>query len=153
MVTAPLFVPATRPDRFAKALASGTDAVILDLEDAVAAGDKETARTNLAHLPEGRFVTTGLEAGRAAEDAAHARALGMGGKLCIHPMQLAEVRLAFTPSPEELDWALAVLQSGDGVARVSGEMVDEPVRRKARGILERAGRSAETGSLESGRTS
>ncbi|MDP3826791.1 MAG: aldolase/citrate lyase family protein, partial [Polaromonas sp.] len=33
-----LFVPATRPERFAKALASGADAVIIDLEDAVAPG-------------------------------------------------------------------------------------------------------------------
>ena len=39
-----LFVPATRPERFAKALASGADAVIIDLEDAVAAGDKPQAR-------------------------------------------------------------------------------------------------------------
>ena len=30
-----LFVPGTRPERFAKALDSGADAVILDLEDAV----------------------------------------------------------------------------------------------------------------------
>jgi citrate lyase subunit beta / citryl-CoA lyase len=39
-----LFVPATRPDRFAKALAAGADAVIIDLEDAVAAPDKDAAR-------------------------------------------------------------------------------------------------------------
>jgi citrate lyase subunit beta/citryl-CoA lyase len=39
-----LFVPGTRPDRFAKALDSGANSVILDLEDAVAAEDKETAR-------------------------------------------------------------------------------------------------------------
>ena len=31
-----LFVPGNRPERFAKALASGADAVVLDLEDAVA---------------------------------------------------------------------------------------------------------------------
>ncbi|MCP1167820.1 HpcH/HpaI aldolase/citrate lyase family protein [Limimaricola litoreus] len=42
-----LFVPASRPERFAKAAASGADAVILDLEDAVAREDKETARTAL----------------------------------------------------------------------------------------------------------
>ncbi|MFO7071915.1 aldolase/citrate lyase family protein, partial [Pseudomonas aeruginosa] len=30
-----LFVPGDRPERFAKALASGADAVIVDLEDAV----------------------------------------------------------------------------------------------------------------------
>lgn len=43
-----LFVPATRPERFAKALASGADAVIVDLEDAVAPTDKEHARAQLA---------------------------------------------------------------------------------------------------------
>ena len=32
-----LFVPADRPERYAKALASGADAVMVDLEDAVAA--------------------------------------------------------------------------------------------------------------------
>ena len=39
-----LFVPGTRPERFAKALDSGAGGVIIDLEDAVAAEDKETAR-------------------------------------------------------------------------------------------------------------
>jgi citrate lyase subunit beta/citryl-CoA lyase len=39
-----LFVPGNRPDRFGKALASGADAVVLDLEDAVAADAKDTAR-------------------------------------------------------------------------------------------------------------
>lgn len=39
-----LFVPGTRPDRIAKALASGADAVCIDLEDAVAPHDKAQAR-------------------------------------------------------------------------------------------------------------
>lgn len=43
-----LFVPATRPDRYAKALATEADAVIIDLEDAVASADKDDARTLLA---------------------------------------------------------------------------------------------------------
>ena len=43
-----LFVPGNRPDRFAKALASGTDAVVLDLEDAVAPQDKAAARDAIA---------------------------------------------------------------------------------------------------------
>src|SRR4051812_38239447 len=43
-----LFVPASRPERFAKALDSGAGCVILDLEDAVAPGDKPAARDNLA---------------------------------------------------------------------------------------------------------
>lgn len=39
-----LFVPGTRPDRFAKAAASGADAVCVDLEDAVPPGRKDEAR-------------------------------------------------------------------------------------------------------------
>ena len=39
-----LFVPGTRPERFAKALDSGADGVIIDLEDAVAEEDKKRAR-------------------------------------------------------------------------------------------------------------
>ena len=42
-----LFVPATRPERIPKAFASGADAVIVDLEDAVAPADKEAARAGL----------------------------------------------------------------------------------------------------------
>lgn len=46
-ITAPLFVPATRPERFEKACQSGTDAIIIDLEDAVAASEKQAARETL----------------------------------------------------------------------------------------------------------
>ncbi|QNE47225.1 CoA ester lyase [Glaciihabitans sp. INWT7] len=45
-----LFCPADRPDRFDKA-AERADAVILDLEDAVAAGDKAAAREALVAHP------------------------------------------------------------------------------------------------------
>lgn len=39
-----LFVPGDRPERFVKAAASGADALILDLEDSVAAAGKAAAR-------------------------------------------------------------------------------------------------------------
>ena len=42
-----LYVPADRPERFAKAVASGTQLVILDLEDAVAEGHKVAARQHV----------------------------------------------------------------------------------------------------------
>lgn len=46
-----LFVPGARPDRFARAASCGADVIILDLEDAVAADDKDTARGHVAdHL-------------------------------------------------------------------------------------------------------
>ena len=48
-----LFVPGNRPERFAKAVASGSDAVILDLEDSVPPGDKAAARVSIGEgLPE-----------------------------------------------------------------------------------------------------
>jgi citrate lyase subunit beta/citryl-CoA lyase len=43
-----LFVPADRPERFAKALATGAGAVVIDLEDAVAPEAKQGARSTLA---------------------------------------------------------------------------------------------------------
>lgn len=43
-----LFVPGDRPERFAKAQASGADAIILDLEDAVAPEHKDAARAAVA---------------------------------------------------------------------------------------------------------
>jgi citrate lyase subunit beta/citryl-CoA lyase len=42
-----LFVPGDRPERFDKAQASGADAVVLDLEDAVAPPAKAPARENI----------------------------------------------------------------------------------------------------------
>lgn len=43
-----LFVPGNRPERFAKAFAAGADAVVIDLEDAVAPEQKEAARAAIA---------------------------------------------------------------------------------------------------------
>ncbi|BEV16143.1 CoA ester lyase [Herbaspirillum sp. DW155] len=48
-----LFVPASRPERYARALESGADAVIVDLEDAVAPSQKEEARATLARWLQG----------------------------------------------------------------------------------------------------
>ncbi|MFI8522989.1 HpcH/HpaI aldolase/citrate lyase family protein [Promicromonospora sukumoe] len=45
-----LYVPADRPDRVAKALASSADVVLVDLEDAVAPSRKEEARANAGRL-------------------------------------------------------------------------------------------------------
>lgn len=47
-----LYAPADRPERFAKALDAGADAVIVDLEDAVAPSRKASARAALADFAE-----------------------------------------------------------------------------------------------------
>lgn len=256
--TVPLFVPANRPERFAKAADAGADAAILDLEDAVAADAKDAARAALradfatvpvlvrvnglgtpwhaadmaalagrafaavmvpkaeageaftalcaaapipvvalvetargladarriaqtAHVARLAFgsidfcadlgcahgrdallaarsevvlasrlaglvppidgVTTAIDdADAVCGDARHARDLGFGGKLAIHPRQITSIRAGFAPDAAEIAWARKVLASGDGAAAVDGAMVDEPVRIRARVIL---GRTAE----------
>jgi citrate lyase subunit beta / citryl-CoA lyase len=70
-----LFVPGDRPERFAKAAASGADALILDLEDSVVAERKGEARRHVAaYLSESatgvqRWVRINpLDAGMAEDD-------------------------------------------------------------------------------------
>ncbi|WP_137751680.1 CoA ester lyase [Sphingopyxis sp. L1A2A] len=54
-----LFVPGDRPERFAKAAASGADAIILDLEDSVSLANKDAARHAIAdYLVGAREVVT-----------------------------------------------------------------------------------------------
>jgi len=258
-----LFVPATRPDRVGKALASGADAVIVDLEDAVAEADKAAARQLLATLapeaaclvrihdadtphhgqdvaavaaldwvsavvvpkvehpgvvdavrdalPDGCLVLAIVESARGilaaeaiatggvdrlvfgvvdfladlgvgpgpdvllyprsrlvlasvaaglpgpvdgphlaiadaaglAADAAAAKGLGFGAKICIHPAQVPVVNDAFAPSAAEVSWARGVLDAAatmSGVFAYEGAMVDEPVLRRARSIVTAAER-------------
>ena len=52
-----LFVPAVRPDRFAKAVATGADAVCVDLEDGVAFARKDEARDKALALLADRAPT------------------------------------------------------------------------------------------------
>lgn len=85
-------------------------------------------------------VTTELDDPDAArDDATRARRLGLTGKLCIHPNQLAAVNAAMSPSEDEVAWARRVVDSrAQGVVRLDGQMVDAPVILKAESILARA---------------
>lgn len=89
-------------------------------------------------------VTVAIDdAARLAEDVQRARRLGFGGKLCIHPRQVAGVRAGLAPSEAELAWARRVLEAaaaarGAAVA-VDGKMVDKPVLLRAEGILKESG--------------
>lgn len=53
-----LFVPGTRPDRFAGAITSGADAVIIDLEDSVEPGRKAEARAAIVEFFSQPVATT-----------------------------------------------------------------------------------------------
>lgn len=74
----------------------------------------------------------------------HARDMGYGGALCIHPKQVAVIHQALAPAEEELAWARRVLDAseragGAGAFRLDGQMVDAPVLVRAQRLLEQAG--------------
>jgi len=86
-------------------------------------------------------VTADLDdADALASDIRRARRLGFGGKLCIHPKQVAAINEGFLPTEQEVAWAKGVLEaassSGEGAARMDGRMIDRPVIERAKSILE-----------------
>lgn len=120
-----LFVPGTRPERFAKALASGADVVVLDLEDAVATDDKAAARGSIADwfigaapADRARIVVRINDAGSPwfADDLLALRAAGVTGVLlpkAESAQQIAAVKSAL-PGAE----VLALVESARGVVEV-----------------------------------
>ncbi|MEO8889544.1 MAG: CoA ester lyase [Jatrophihabitantaceae bacterium] len=72
-------------------------------------------------------------------DAAAGAAIGYQGKICIHPRQVELAHDAFTPGPDAIAHARAVLSAGaGGVGVVDGQMVDDVHLRIARTVLARA---------------
>lgn len=67
--------------------------------------------------------------------------MGFGGMMCIHPKQVAIVKLLLHPSAEMLDFAEKVVaeaeRSGAGVFQIDGQMVDIPVIERAKRLLGR----------------
>ncbi|MGK3207818.1 HpcH/HpaI aldolase/citrate lyase family protein [Amycolatopsis sp. MEPSY49] len=85
-------------------------------------------------------VTTVIhDADEVTAAARYARSLGFGGKLCIHPAQLAPATRGLAPSADDIAWAREVLQAADGsagaVTGADGRMIDKPVLDRARAIL------------------
>ena len=84
------------------------------------------------------------DAAQLSADAHKARRIGFGGKLCIHPKQVAHVNAAFAPTTDELAWAKRVLsaaaQSKGAAVAMDGRMVDKPVILKAEQIVREAER-------------
>ena len=80
---------------------------------------------------------------RLQQDVARARRLGFGGKLCIHPKQVALVNAGMAPSAAEVAWARRVLDAaagaGGAAVAVDGKMVDKPVLLRAEAVLREAG--------------
>ncbi|MBX6391211.1 MAG: CoA ester lyase, partial [Frankia sp.] len=75
-------------------------------------------------------------------EAAIGRDLGYGGKLCIHPKQVAWAHEAFSPSEAEVDRARRLVaayeeaqRTGRGTINFEGQMVDTPLVAQAQRIL------------------
>ena len=78
-----------------------------------------------------------------SEETRKVLALGFSCKTAIHPQQISIIHAAFAPSPDELAWAKALLQAipdgaTEGAFIFEGRMVDPPVLRKARRVVELA---------------
>jgi len=76
--------------------------------------------------------------------AREARTFGFDGASCVHPAVVPVLNRAFSPSRQELDRAGALVAAaaraqaeGRGAFVFEGRMVDEPVVRRARALLER----------------
>ncbi len=99
-------------------------------------------RSRLAGLaaPIDGVCPTTDDAGPVTADATAAAGLGFGGKLAIHPRQVAAIAAAFMPGEANIAWAREVVAvAGDGnPVKVAGQMVDRPVLERARRILARA---------------
>lgn len=136
-----LFVPGDRPERFGKALASVADAVVLDLEDAVAPAAKPAARDAVATL-----FAAGADAERIVvrindaatpwfdDDLALLRSAGARAVMlpkAEHPADIARVRaacpgIAVLPLVETARGVLAAetLAAADGVQRLVFGTID-----------------------------
>ncbi|WP_375404149.1 HpcH/HpaI aldolase/citrate lyase family protein [uncultured Sphingomonas sp.] len=126
-----LFVPGDRPDRFAKAVASGADAVILDLEDSVAPVRKVAAREAVAAFlaePGGgvrRFVRINpVDSGMLDSDLAVAR---VADGLVLPKAEGAVTLAALAALSERLPLVLPIATETPAAIFALGEYTRSPV--------------------------
>lgn len=112
-----LYVPADRPDRVTKALASPADAVLVDLEDAVAPSRKGEARESAARLLAG--LPEGAAGGRGAGSS--------GGPAADRAAAAVQVRINHRGTPWHVDDVamVAALPPGVGARIPKVESADE----------------------------
>lgn len=82
---------------------------------------------------------------RMRREAEEARGLGYAGKMCLHPAQVDVAHDVWRPSTAELAWARKVVaaveaegMAAGGVVVVDGRMIDVPLVRQARKVLDQA---------------
>jgi citrate lyase subunit beta/citryl-CoA lyase len=135
-----LFVPATRIDRIAKARQAGADAVIVDLEDAVAASDKPAARAALAQFLQQAAQPVWVRCNAVgtawhAEDLASLRAgvRGLAGIVLPKTESSADATALGVDVP-----VLALVESARGIAQLADIAGSTAVARLALGTVDLA---------------
>lgn len=100
-----------------------------------------TRKYNLSPAIDGVTVSVD-DAALIRNDTLRSVRFGFGGKLCIHPKQVAVVHETLAPSSQELDWAkrvlVAIADSQGAAVQLDGKMVDLPVVLQAQRLIERA---------------
>ncbi len=126
-----LFVPADRPERYAKALASGADIVVIDLEDAIAHDRKDEARRlldsawgKLDHDDRVVIRINGLDSLELADDAALCASLCPAGVMVpkaesADALEALHVRVDGSPLIPMIESAVA-FRDLDAICAASG---------------------------------
>lgn len=132
-----LFVPGSRPDRFDKAVASGADAIIIDLEDAVLPVDKMTARLNaitwLAEMNGPAVAGVRINSPRSATGCADIAAFANAGAepdFIMVPKAETAIDMEIVGQALRARALIAVIESGRGLNNAH-----EIARQSAGGIL------------------
>lgn len=80
-----------------------------------------------------------------AEESENGKRFGFNGKQCIHPDQVGTVQSVFSPSEQEVEWAVRIViadgkadAQGRGAWTLDGKMIDVPVVGKAKAIVAKA---------------
>jgi len=125
-----LFTPGSRLDRLPKAVVSGADGVIVDLEDSVGVADKDRVRTEVAayfkqhgRVPAGRSFTSAIRInnlrsphGLADLDVLNAMAVRPDAVMLSKVESAAEVQLAARKLPESVR-LICLIETVQGVRR------------------------------------
>ena len=120
--------------------------VAMDFEPLFFARSQVVAACAAASVPamDVPYLDVKDEAGLIAETQ-RVKALGYQAKACIHPAQIQAVNAAFTPSQADISHAERVIaaldEAGGGAALLDGKLIEAPIIRRARRVLE-AARSA-----------
>jgi len=139
IVRTALFVPATRPERIPKAIATGADRVIVDLEDAVQENLKEQARDNLERFLSDHPQARILVRVNAPDHWAHAADL----EICRRHAGVIGILLPKTESAEHVLTAAntqkpiwPIIESAQGLAELQAIAQAQGVERLSFGSLD-----------------